>query len=95
VLDIGSHVGAAVVYVKATLDGAEIEIRPRRADWTGTHTAVRRRPPLDPDSPPVFAALFDRLAAGPYVLRVRGQLGALVHPIEVVGGQVVATELPD
>ena len=94
-LDIGSHVGAAVVYVTAALDGAEIEIRPRHVDWTGTHTAVRRRSQLDADSPPVFAALFDRLAAGPYDLRVRGKPGALVHPIEVVGGQVVATDLPD
>jgi hypothetical protein len=95
VLDIGSDIGAAVVYATAALEGTEIEIRHRPDEWNGVHTVVRRRARVDPEAPLVYAALFDRLAAGSYDLRVRDRPGCRVHPLEVVGGQVAATTMPD
>jgi hypothetical protein len=84
-----------VVYATAALEGTEIEIRHRPDEWNGAHTVVRRRALVDPDAPPVFAALFDHLAAGTYDLRVRNRSGSRMHPVEVVGGQVAVTTMPD
>ncbi len=83
VLELGADVGAAVIYTTAALDGAEIEIKPARGDWDGTHTAVRRRPG-EPGCEPIFAALFYGLAAGTYDLRLRHQS----QSIQVCGGRV-------
>jgi hypothetical protein len=84
VLELGADVGAAVVYTTATLDGAEIEIKPREQDdWDGAHTAVRRRPGR-PGSEPQYAALYFGLRAGTYDLR----LGHDLRSIEVSGGRV-------
>lgn len=74
--------GAAVVYTPAALNGAEIEIKPHEGDWTGAHTAVRRRP--TDRAEPQFAALFYGLAAGTYDLRLRNDM----RTVEVFGGRV-------
>lgn len=83
VLELGADVGAAVIYMTAALDGAEIEIKPRRGNWIGKHTAVRRRPG-DRGREPLYAALFYGLPAGTYDLRLRHEL----RSIEVCGGRV-------
>jgi hypothetical protein len=92
VLNIGAHIGAAVVYTTAALDGLELEIKRQEGKWDGTHKAVRRRPGSLPDHHAVFAALFESLPAGRYNLRIRGA-GATTggQSIEVVGGQVAQT----
>jgi hypothetical protein len=95
VLDIGSDIGAAVVYTSAALDGTEIEIRRAGADWDGTHTAVRRRLAGGPHTSAVYAALFDHLHADRYDLRVRGRGTAdPVRSIDVAGGQVIEVHFP-
>lgn len=83
VLELGADVGAAVIYTTAALDGQEIQIKPSAGDWSGAHTAVRRRPGAH-GGDPVFAALYFGLAAGAYDLR----LGDESRSLEVVGGQV-------
>lgn len=83
VLELGANVGAAVIYTPATLDGAEIEIKPTCGDWNGAHTAVRRRPAAR-GSDPLFAALFYGLEAGTYDLRLRHDQ----RSIRVLGGRV-------
>ena len=93
VLDIGEDVGAAVVITAASMEALEIEIRRAGTEWDGTHVAVRER--LRPGGPSVFAAVYPSLHRGDYELRVRfGPPGAVVHPIEVVGGQVATTDWP-
>jgi len=82
VLELGDNVGAAVIYTPATLNGAEIEIKPRSAGWSGAHTAVRRR--SVGGSSELFAALFYGLPAGAYDLRLDHD----VRSIRVSGGQV-------
>jgi hypothetical protein len=82
--DVGGDVGAAVLYVPGTLAGHEIEIRPIGSPWQGTHTAVRERHVADSV---MWAAFFGSLAAGRYVLRVRGD-GERELGLEVCGGHV-------
>jgi hypothetical protein len=83
VLELGSDVGAAVIYTTADHDGAEIEIKPSHGKWDGTHTAVRRRPGCQ-GSEPQFAALFYGLRSGTYDLRLQRDS----RSIRVVGGHV-------
>ena len=82
--DIGGDVGAAVLYVPATLAGLEIEIRSRGADWNGTHTAVRER---HVSGTTIWAAFFGSLMAGRYELRVRGD-STRSKTFDVHGGEV-------
>jgi hypothetical protein len=67
-LDIGTDVGALVVYSSELLAGQEIEIRPHGGSWAGLHTAVR---PRHLGTAVLYAGVFGSLAAGSYDLRVR------------------------
>jgi hypothetical protein len=88
VLDIGGEVGAAAVYVPASLAGLEIEIRRDDESWAGRHVAVRER--VLPDRA-VWAALFPSLVEGSYEIRVRGgDPGGPTDSFDVWGGQVTA-----
>jgi hypothetical protein len=83
VLELGVNIGAAVIFTTATLDGAEIEIKPHSGEWNGTHIAVRRRP-AGQGAEPRCAALFYGLAAGTYDLRLENDS----RSIQVFGGRV-------
>jgi hypothetical protein len=86
VLDIGGEVGAAAVYVPASLDGLEIEIRRDDESWAGRHVAVRER--VLPDRV-VWAALFPSLVEGRYEFRVRdGEPDGPTDFFDVSGGRV-------
>jgi hypothetical protein len=86
VLDIGGEVGAAAIYVPASLTGEEIEIRAIGTEWAGTHVAVRER--TLPDRT-VWAALFPALPAGGYQIRVKGtDPSGPVGSVTVAGGRV-------
>jgi hypothetical protein len=88
VLDIGGEVGAAAVYVPASLAGFEIEIRRTGESWAGRHVAVRDR--LLPGRV-VWAALFPSLVEGSYEIRVRGaDPDGPTDRFEVVGGRVTS-----
>ena len=84
VADIGGDVGAAVVYVPATLAGHELEVRAVGTEWTGAHTGIRERRVADA---PVWAAFFGSLTAGRYELRIRDHDSQTVA-VEVRGGGV-------
>jgi hypothetical protein len=88
VLEIGGEVGAAAIYVPASLAGLEIEIRGIDEEWCGTHVAVRER--LLPDRT-VWAALFPSLTQGDYEIRVR-EWGAdsPTAAVSIAGGRVTA-----
>jgi hypothetical protein len=93
VLDIGGDVGAAVVLTPASMDALEIEIRAVGTEWDSTHVAVRER--IRPGGPSMYAAVFPSLLRGTYELRVRfGPPDAVVHRVEVTGGQVATTNWP-
>jgi hypothetical protein len=64
-LDLGPGVGALVLHAGADLHGAEIEISPRGRDNERSHKQVHERPVA---GRPLYAAVFDRLAAGDYTL---------------------------
>jgi hypothetical protein len=86
VLDIGGEVGAAAIYVPASLAGDEIEIRACGDPWRGTHVAVRQR--VLPDRT-VWAALFPALSEGSYEIRVKeGDPDGPTGSLAVTGGQV-------
>jgi hypothetical protein len=86
VLDIGGEVGAAVIYLPASLAGSEIEIRSDGEPWQGRHVAVRER--RLPDAA-VWAALFPDLATGGYQIRVRhGDPDGPTTDLTVTGGRV-------
>jgi hypothetical protein len=90
VLDIGGDIGAAVVHTTAAFEGAEMEITPAGSEWDGTHVAVRRRTSPRPDRQPMFCAVFSRLKAGEYRIRVRDDTQHHPsHPLTVKGAQVV------
>jgi hypothetical protein len=84
VVDIGGEVGAAVVYVPESLAGHELELRAVGTEWTGTHTAVRKRLVANA---PVWAACFGALAIGRYEVRVRDH-GSRALELAVHGGEV-------
>jgi hypothetical protein len=81
VLDIGGHIGAAVIYVPAGHEGEEMEIRQPPDDWDGSHTGVRRRRLAGRSA---CAAVFESLPAGRYEVRLRGETLGL----DVQGGRV-------
>jgi hypothetical protein len=93
VLEIGGDIGAAAVYVPASLADLEIEIRVAGEQWTGRHVAVRER--RLPDGA-VWAALFPSLAHGSYEVRVRehGDAGP-AQELVVAGGRVTTVNWPD
>jgi hypothetical protein len=64
-LDLGPGVGALVLHTGADLHGAEIEISPAGRDDERSHKQVHERPVA---ARPLYAAVFDRLAAGSYTL---------------------------
>jgi hypothetical protein len=91
VLDIGGDIGAAVVHTPASLDGAEIEIRPLGERWDGRHVAVRAR---QLPAGVVHAAVFESLVEGRYEVRVRGSASdAPLASFEVDGGRVTEDRL--
>jgi hypothetical protein len=93
VLDIGGDVGAAVVMTPASMDTLEIEIRAVGTEWDSTHVAVRER--VRPGGPSLYAAVYPSLKQGAYELRVRfGPPDAVVHRVQVTGGQVETTTWP-
>ena len=93
VLDIGGEVGAAAIYVPASLAGDEIEIRGIDEPWRGTHVAVRER--ALPDRT-VWAALFPALREGRYEIRVReGDPTGPTSSVAVTGGQVTVQHWDD
>jgi hypothetical protein len=92
VLDIGGEVGAAAIYVPASLAGVEIEIRGVEEPWCGTHVAVRER--LLPDRT-VWAALFPALREGSYEIRVKdGDPLGPIGSVAVSGGRVTVQHWP-
>jgi len=64
-LDLGPGVGALVLRTGRDLHGAEIEISPAGRDDERSHKQVHERPVA---GRPLYAAVFDRLAAGEYTL---------------------------
>ncbi len=64
-LDLGAGTGALVLHAPAGLLGAEIEISPDAPGAVRTHAAVRARP--GPRGT-LYAAVYDGLAAGRYVI---------------------------
>ncbi len=93
VVDIGGDIGAAVVTTPESLDGEEIEIRPEPGEWTGKHVAVRPRPM---PTGTIWAAFFESLKEGSYVVRVRfAPPGAVEVPLEVVGARVAQIAWPE
>lgn len=91
-VDVGADRGALVVRVPLSLDGAELEIRPRASQWVGTHTSIRRR---DVSGVPQAAAIFGTLSAGSYQLRLRGGPLDRVLDVEVPPGRVTEVEWPE
>ena len=89
-LDIGGHVGAAIVYTPASLAGDEIEIRAAGDPWDGTHVAVR---PRSIPSGLVHAAVFESLVQGTYEVRVRAQDAGPRCRFAVAGGRVTSERL--
>ncbi len=88
VLEIGGDVGAAAIYVPASLAELEIEIRGVDEPWRGTHVAVRER--MLPDRT-VWAALFPSLREGNYEIRVKdGDPSGPIGSVTVTGGRVTA-----
>jgi hypothetical protein len=91
VLEIGEDVGAAIVRTPASLDGAEIEIRPAGEPWAGRHVAVR---PRHLASGVIHAALFEGLREGPYDVRLRASTSdEPLCSFLVEGGRVAHQEL--
>jgi hypothetical protein len=86
VIELGEDIGAAVIYAPASLNGAEIEIRPLSGPWAGQHSCVRARHLA---TGVIHAALFDGLAEGRYQVRLReADHDPRVSDIAVVGGRV-------
>jgi hypothetical protein len=84
VAEIGGGIGAAVLYVPASLAEHEIEVRAVGRDWDGTHTGVRERLAGDER---VWAAFFGSLVAGRYEVRVRDHATRVVE-LTVRGAEV-------
>lgn len=93
-LDIGDDIGAIVLHLPASLEGAEVEIERRdEASPPGhhhrPHVAVVARPT---PAGVAYTAVFSALVAGPYALRIPGASDPL--RVEVAGGEVTETEWP-
>ena len=68
-LELGDGVGALVVYTDPELHAVEVEISPGGDDGARAHKQVHERLVR---SVPLYAAVFDRLAAGEYTLWIDG-----------------------
>ena len=91
VLELGEDIGAAIVRTPASLDGAEIEIRPAGEPWAGRHVAVR---PRHLPSGVIHAALFEGLQQGSYDVRIRGSASDQPRlSFDVEGGRVAKEEI--
>lgn len=86
VLDIGGELGALIVHWDADLLDTPIEISPTGQDAKRQHQHVLERPLGDGT---VYAAVFDKIAAGSYTLWVHDE--ARARGVEIAGGNV--TEL--
>jgi hypothetical protein len=82
-LDLGPGVGALVLHTGADLHGAEIELSPSGSDDSRSHKQVHERPA---GGRPLYAAVFDRLAAGEYTLWLDGS--PLRRHVAVAGAAV-------
>jgi hypothetical protein len=91
VLDIGGDTGAVVIHCPASIDGAELEIRPTGSGWDGTHTSVRQRQLRQGTC---FAAVFGAVAVGRYDVRVRGSDTEPQLEVLVVGGAISEATWP-
>jgi hypothetical protein len=92
VLNIGGHIGAAVVTAPACLEGREVEIRAVDAPWDGRHVGFHMR--LTADGP-VTAAVFPQLAQGDWEVRLRYTEKSPVVPVRVVGGRASTVAFPE
>jgi hypothetical protein len=91
VLDIGGDTGAVVIHCPASVDGAELEIRPTGSRWDGTHTSVRQRQVRQGTC---FAAVFGAVGGGTYEVRVRGSDTEPQLEVLVVGGAISEATWP-
>src|SRR5215467_13294848 len=83
VLDLGSGVGALIVYTDPGLLGVEVEISPSSDDGDRQHKEVLRRVT---GRTTATVLVYDSLAEGSYSLWVDGE--AWARDVEVVGGRV-------
>jgi len=83
VADIGSDVGALVLYTPPEQCGVEIDIEPTGRPDGRTHVAVRERQLV---AGSVFAAFYPSLAAGQYTLLLPAPDGP--RPVTIEGGTV-------
>jgi hypothetical protein len=90
VLDVGDHIGAAVVTTPADLAGREIEIRRVGDPWQGRHVAIRERRLANGS---VWAAVFGSLTEGDWQLRIRDWPSSPAVRFTVKGGRVTTTQL--
>ena len=91
-VEVGDGVGAAVIYTKLDLEGAELEIRRASEEWRGVHTAVRER---RFGGVVRSAAVFGSLSEGNWELRVRGSADPQpALAVNVRGGAVVEASWP-
>ena len=90
ILELGTGVGALVLYTPAELDGREIEISPEEAVTSRrTHSMVR---PRHMTTGTRYAAVYPDLSAGPYTIWADEQ-----HPagqVEITGGRVTNWSWP-
>ena len=82
VLDIGDDVGALILYTRAELHGAEIEVSPLSLDHQSarTHSAVLER---SINERIVYAAVYPELRAGDYQVWCEG-----APRVTIIAGQV-------
>jgi hypothetical protein len=81
VLDIGGDIGAALISMPDETTGMEVEIRRTDDPWDGTHTGIR------PSGPLGSFAVFGRLRAGDYEIRVKGSTDPVLA-LQIVGSEV-------
>lgn len=93
-LDIGDDVGAIVLHLPASLEGAEVEIEP--VDRTGppAHSTHHHRPHVAVVARPLpdgiaYSAVFPALVHGRYALTIPGADEPLT--VDVTGGEVTET----
>jgi len=82
-LDLGPGVGALVLHTGADMHGMEIEISPAGSDEDRSHKQVHERPA---GGRPLYAAVFDSVAAGEYTLWLGG--APLRRHVAVAGASV-------
>lgn len=82
VLDIGDDIGALIIYTRAVLHGAEIEVSPKENRTLRVHSAVLERAVAGRT---IYAALFLALPADDYVVWCTADMA---NEVRVAGGQV-------